>query len=328
MVMDLLAYTKIIAERIEAQSAKAKVPVAVCIIDVHGNIILKHRMSGAPTFSLELSERKAYTSALVGLRTAELSPMVQPGQPLYPLMGVAGGRFCSMGGGAPLHIDGQLLAGVGISGGTVEQDVEILEAGLREPAMPDAIDMRIEVVVLPVSDIERAKRFYTDLGWRLDIDYRGQNSYRVIQFTPPGSGCSIMFGGGLTTAAPGSVKGLHLIVSDIVAACDDLRRRGIAVSEPFHDPGGIFHHASASDLASGPNPQRKSYASYASFSDPDGNGWVFQEITTRLTGHIADDDESFTPELTNVIRRGEAAAGGSDQIGSVPLNPVRAVAGA
>src|SRR5690242_21895415 len=139
--MDFLAYTKTIAERIEAEAACAEVPVAVCIIDVHGNIILKHRMNGAPTFSLELSERKAYTSALVGLRTAELSPMVQPGQALFPLMGVAGGRFCSMGGGAPLQVDGQLVAGVGISGGTVEQDVEILEAGLREPAGAAAIDM-------------------------------------------------------------------------------------------------------------------------------------------------------------------------------------------
>ena len=326
--MDLLDYTKTTAERIEAEAARAKVPVAVCIIDIHGNIILKHRMNGAPTFSLELSERKAYTSALVGLRTAELSPMVQPGQALFPMMGVAGGRFCSMGGGAPLHIDGQLVAGVGISGGSVEQDVDILEAGLREPAVSDAIDMKIEVVVLPVSDAERAKRFYAGLGWRLDIDYLGKNNYRVIQFTPPGSGCSVMFGSNLTAAIPGSVKGLHLIVSDIEAACDDLHRRGITVSAPFHDPGGIFHHASASDLASGPNPQRKSYASYASFSDPDGNGWVFQEITARLTGHIADDDESFTPELTNVIRRAEAAARSTDHGGSVPLSPVRAVAGA
>lgn len=121
--MDLLSYARAIAERIEAESAKTKVPVAVCVIDVHGNVILKHRMSGAPTFSLELSERKAYTSALVGLRTADLSPMVQPGQALFPLMGVAGGRFCSMGGGAPLTIDGQLVAGIGISGGWVFQEI-------------------------------------------------------------------------------------------------------------------------------------------------------------------------------------------------------------
>jgi uncharacterized protein GlcG (DUF336 family)/catechol 2,3-dioxygenase-like lactoylglutathione lyase family enzyme len=326
--MDLLSYAKTIADRIEAQSAEAKVPVAVCVIDVHGNVILKHRMNGAPTFSLELSERKAYTSALVGLRTAELYPMVQPGQALYPLMGVAGGRFCSMGGGAPLHIEGQLVAGVGISGGTVEQDCDILEAGLRQPAAADAVEMNIEVIVLPVSDIERARRFYSDLGWRLDIDYAGKDDYRVIQFTPPGSGCSVMFGGNLTTAVPGSVEGLHLIVSGIEAACDALRRRGVAVGAPFHDPSGIFHHASADDLAPGPNPQRKSYASYASFSDPDGNGWVLQEITARLTGHIADDDDSFTPELADVIRRAEAAASGSDHGGSVPLNPVRAVASA
>jgi uncharacterized protein GlcG (DUF336 family)/catechol 2,3-dioxygenase-like lactoylglutathione lyase family enzyme len=297
--MDLLAYAKEIAERIEAKSTKAKVPVAVCVIDIHGNIILKHRMSGAPTFSFELSERKAYTSALVGLRTADLSPLVQPGQALFPLMGVAGGRFCSMGGGAPLRVEGELVAGIGISGGTVEQDVEILEAGLREPAA--RIDMRLEVVVLPVSDADRAKRFYGDLGWRLDIDYAA-DGYRVIQFTPPGSGCSIIFGENVTTAAPGSVQRLHLIVSDIEATREELHRRGVAVSGAFHDAGGIFHHAGGNSLVSGPNPQRKSYASYASFSDPDGNGWVFQEITARLTGHIQDGDESFTPELTAVVR--------------------------
>jgi len=113
-----------------------KVPVAVCVIDIHGNIILKHRMSGAPAFSIELSERKAYTSALVGLRTADLSPLVQPGQELFPLMGLSGGRFCSMGGGAPLTSEGQLVAGVGVSGGTVEQDVNILESALREAVRP------------------------------------------------------------------------------------------------------------------------------------------------------------------------------------------------
>lgn len=302
--MDLLAYAKEIAQRIEAVSAEVKVPMAVCVIDIHGNIILKHRMSGAPTFSLELSERKAYTSALVGLRTADLSPLVQPGQALFPLMGVAGGRFCSMGGGAPLRVDGELVAGVGISGGTVEQDVEILEAGLREP---DArVDMKLEVVVLPVTDADRAKRFYSDLGFRLDIDYAA-DAYRVIQFTPPGSGCSIIFGENVTTATPGSVQGLHLIVSDIEAARGELQRRGIEVSGAFHDAGGIFHHAGSKGLVSGPNPQRKSYASYASFSDPDGNGWMFQEVTARLTGHIEDGDESFTPELTNVVRGAESA---------------------
>lgn len=134
--MDLLAFAKNIADRVEAQSARIRVPVAVCVTDIHGNIVLKHRMNGAPAFSTELAERKAYTSALVGLRTAELSPLVQPGQELFPLMGLSGGRFCSMGGGAPLTSDGQLVAGVGISGGTVAQDVTILESALQEGAMP------------------------------------------------------------------------------------------------------------------------------------------------------------------------------------------------
>ena len=131
--MDLLAFAKNIADRVEAESVRANVPVAVCVIDIHGNIILKHRMNGAPTFSIDLSERKAYTSALVGLRTAELSPLVQPGQPLFPLMGLSGGRYCSMGGGAPLKSDGEMIAGVGVSGGTVDQDVAIVESALREP---------------------------------------------------------------------------------------------------------------------------------------------------------------------------------------------------
>ena len=130
--MDLLAFAKNIADRVEAQSARAKVPVAVCVMDIHGNVVLKHRMSGAPAFSIDISERKAYTSALVGIRTAEMSPLVQPGQPLFPLMGLSEGRYCSMGGGAPLTKDGELVAGVGVSGGTVDQDVAILEAALRE----------------------------------------------------------------------------------------------------------------------------------------------------------------------------------------------------
>jgi catechol 2,3-dioxygenase-like lactoylglutathione lyase family enzyme len=165
------------------------------------------------------------------------------------------------------------------------------------------MDMKFEVVVIPVSDTDRAKRFYGQLGWRIDLDYSGRDNYRVIQFTPPGSGCSIIFGSNVTTAAPGSMKALHLIVSDIQAARIELLSRGIAVSAPFHDPGGIFHHAGAEHLVSGPNPERKSYASYASFSDPDGNGWVLQQVTARLTGYIAPDDTSFTPELTEAVRR-------------------------
>ena len=177
---------------------------------------------------------------------------------------------------------------------------------LSEPTVTRTIDMKLEVVVIPVSDVDRAKRFYGDLGWRLDADFASGDDFRVIQFTPPGSGCSVIFGKNVTTAAPGSVKGLHLIVSDIQAARDELLRRGVGISELFHDAGGIFHYAGAKGLISGPNPQRKSYASYASFSDPDGNGWVFQEVTARLTGHIAAGDTSFTPELTNLVRRAEA----------------------
>jgi catechol 2,3-dioxygenase-like lactoylglutathione lyase family enzyme len=169
------------------------------------------------------------------------------------------------------------------------------------------LDMKIEVIVIPVSDVDRAKRFYGDLGWRLDLDYATGEDFRVIQFTPPGSGCSIIFGKNVTTAASGSVRGLHLIVSDIRAARDELFRRGVKISEPFHDAGGVFHHASAEVLIRGPNPQRKSYASYASFSDPDGNGWVLQEVTERLTGNIPPGNTSFTTELANWVRHAGTA---------------------
>jgi uncharacterized protein GlcG (DUF336 family) len=127
--MDLLALAKHTADRVEAAASRAKVPVAVCVIDAHGNVILKHRMNGAAVFSIELSERKAYTSALVGIRTAELLPLVQPGQALFPLM--SQDKYCAMGGGAPLSSEGQVVAGVGVSGGSVEQDVAILEAALQ-----------------------------------------------------------------------------------------------------------------------------------------------------------------------------------------------------
>ena len=130
--MDLLAFAKNIADHVERQASRVKVPVAVCVIDIHGNVVLEHRMSGAPAFSIEISERKAYTSALVGMRTADLLPLVQPGQPLFPLMGLSNGRYCSMGGGASLKSGDQMVAGVGVSGGTVDQDVAIVESALRE----------------------------------------------------------------------------------------------------------------------------------------------------------------------------------------------------
>jgi uncharacterized protein GlcG (DUF336 family) len=136
--MDLLKRAKALTERVEAEATKAKVPVAVCIVDVHGNLVLQHRMNGAPLFSLEISERKAYTSAPVRVRTADLLALVQPGQPLYALPTVAGGRFCPMGGGIPLTEDGEVFAGVGVSGGTAEQDVAIVEAALQERSLEAA----------------------------------------------------------------------------------------------------------------------------------------------------------------------------------------------
>ena len=129
--MDLLTTAKEIADRVEAESLKQNVPVAVTVIDIHGNVVLVHRMPGAPVFSLEISERKAYTSALVGMRTADLVPVVQPGAELYPLLLIAGGRYTAMGGGVPVMSEGQLVAGVGVSGGTTEQDIAIVEAAME-----------------------------------------------------------------------------------------------------------------------------------------------------------------------------------------------------
>ena len=153
-------------------------------------------------------------------------------------------------------------------------------------AIPTAgrVDMKLEVVVIPVSDVDRAKRSYESLGWRLDADLPVGDDFRVVQVTPPGSEASIIFGDGITSAEPGSVEGLQLTVFDIDAARADLAGRGVEVSEVFHDEGGLFHHAGDTARVGGPDPDRRTYASYASFSDPDGNGWVLQEVTTRLPG--------------------------------------------
>lgn len=139
------------------------------------------------------------------------------------------------------------------------------------------MDMKLEVVTVPVSDVDRAKRFYEQLGWRLDADFVNGDR-RVVQFTPPGSDASIWIGRGLTTAAPGSLQGLLLVVHDVMTTRADLVRRGVGVSEVFHTPAPL-----ASPLP-GPDPERKSYASFATFSDPDGNGWLMQEIRQRLPG--------------------------------------------
>jgi len=172
------------------------------------------------------------------------------------------------------------------------------------------VDMKLEVIVIPVSDVDRAKRFYAGLGWRLDADVARDDGFRVIQFTPPGSPCSIIFGKGVTSAEPGSARGLHLIVSDVVAARAELTGRGVEVSEVFHDAGGIFHRAGQEGRVSGPDPERRSYASFASFSDPDGNGWLFQEVTARLPGRVDGDTRfSSAAELAATQRRAAAAHG-------------------
>jgi catechol 2,3-dioxygenase-like lactoylglutathione lyase family enzyme len=182
--------------------------------------------------------------------------------------------------------------------------------------MARKVDMKLEVVVIPVSDVERAKRFYGDLGWRLDADFDQGADYRVIQFTPPGSGCSVIFGKNVTAAAPGSAQGLYLIVPDIDAACEDLRRRGVAISEVFHDAGGVYVGSDDPYLfgrirVRGPDPERRTYRSFASFRDPDGNGWLFQEVTERLPGRVDGDATTFASaaDLASALRRASTAHG-------------------
>ncbi|MGH3208130.1 MAG: VOC family protein [Trebonia sp.] len=157
------------------------------------------------------------------------------------------------------------------------------EASTKSPEL-GTVDMKLEVVVLPVSDVDRAKRFYQNLGWRLDGDFTVNEDYRALQLTPPNSQSSIVFGKGVTTAAPGSVRELMLVVDDIEGARAELIGHGVAVSEVFHDKTGIFHQAGTAGRVPGADPEGHSYSSYLSFSDPDGNGWIIQEIKTRLPG--------------------------------------------
>ncbi len=175
------------------------------------------------------------------------------------------------------------------------------------------IDMKLEALVIPVSDVDRAKKFYASLGWRLDADFPFDNGFRVVQFTPPGSGCSVQFGANITPAAPGSAHGLYLIVSDIQAAHDELAACGVNISEVFHagTPGAQFQPGSASGRLSGPAPEPASYSSFATFPDPDGNTWLLQEVTTRLPGRIDPGVASFASvnDLASALRRAEAAHG-------------------
>jgi catechol 2,3-dioxygenase-like lactoylglutathione lyase family enzyme len=176
--------------------------------------------------------------------------------------------------------------------------------------------MKLEIVVIPVSNVDRAKEFYGRLGWRLDADFAAGDDFRVIQFTPRGSGCSIIFGKNITAAAPGSAQGLYLIVSDIEAARHELLSRGLEISEVFHDAGSVHSGKDEPYLfgrarVSNPDPDHRSYRSFASFKDPDGNGWLLQEITTRLPGRVDPAATTFgsASDLASALRRAEAAHG-------------------
>src|SRR3712207_4128323 len=192
-----------------------------------------------------------------------------------------------------------------------------LDAVVEREAAPSArtVDMRLEVVVIPVSDVDSAKGSYSDLGWRLDADFAAGDDWRAVQFTPPGSGCSVIFGKDVTAAAPGSARGLYLVVSDIEAARQDLLRRGVAISETFH--GADNAHTGAdepylfgSSRVGGPDPGNRSYRSHASFSDPDGNGWLLQEVTARLPGRVeAGTAFASAADLAAALRRAAAAHG-------------------
>ena len=182
---------------------------------------------------------------------------------------------------------------------------EVRSESANETTKPRRVDMKLEVVVIPVADVDRAKRFYGGLGWRLDADFVVGDAFRGVQFTPPGSSCSIHFGTGITSAVPGSVRNLYLVVSDIEAARTELVARGVDVSEVFHRAGP------GKPPVSGRDPERRSYSSFATFSDPDGNEWLLQEVTVRLPGRVKADDTIFTSstELASALRRAEAAHG-------------------
>jgi catechol 2,3-dioxygenase-like lactoylglutathione lyase family enzyme len=175
------------------------------------------------------------------------------------------------------------------------------------------VDLKLEVVVIPVSDADRTKEFYGKLGWRLDADFRFDNGFRVVQFTPPGSGCSVQFGTNITSAGPGSAQGLYVVVSDIEAARNGLVARGVPVSDVFHagTPGAQFQPDGTRGRISGPAPDHATYGSFATFSDPDGNGWLLQEITTRLAGRVDLGTATFASaiDLAGALRRAEAAHG-------------------
>jgi catechol 2,3-dioxygenase-like lactoylglutathione lyase family enzyme len=184
-----------------------------------------------------------------------------------------------------------------------EEALTTNETAIEYPGT-EPVDMKLEVVVIPVSDVDLAKRFYSNLGWRLDADFIVSDTFRVVQFTPPGSPCSIHFGTGITSVVPGAALGLYLVVSDIEAARAELVARGVDVSD-------VFHRWVGEAPARGVDPARRSYASYATFSDPDGNQWLLQEVTLRLPGRVDADTTTYTSpiELAAALRRAAAAHG-------------------
>jgi catechol 2,3-dioxygenase-like lactoylglutathione lyase family enzyme len=187
------------------------------------------------------------------------------------------------------------------------------------------VDLKLEVIVIPVSDVDRAKRFYASLGWRLDADFAFDNGFRVVQFTPPDSACSVQFGTNITSAAPGSAQGLYLVVSKIEAARDELVARGAGISEVFHAgaPGAQFQADGTSGRVSGRAPGHASYGSFATFNDPDGNGWLVQEITSRLPGRVDLAATSFSSagDLVSALRRAAIAHGEHEKrIGTADAN--------
>jgi catechol 2,3-dioxygenase-like lactoylglutathione lyase family enzyme len=197
---------------------------------------------------------------------------------------------------------------------SLKEEVLSSDAGVESVAK---VDLKLEVVVIPVADADRAKKFYGNLGWRLDADFPFDNGFRVVQFTPPGSGCSIQFGTNITSAAPGSAHGLYLVVSDIEAARKELAARGVMVSEVFHPgaPGAQFQPDDVSGRIPGPAPDHGTYRSFVTFSDPDGNGWLLQEVTTRLPGRIDPAQTAFPSanDLAAALRRAEAAHGAHEK---------------
>jgi catechol 2,3-dioxygenase-like lactoylglutathione lyase family enzyme len=180
-------------------------------------------------------------------------------------------------------------------------------------ATTDATDLKLEVVVIPVADVDRSKAFYSGLGWRLDADFAFDNGFRVVQFTPPGSPSAIQFGTSITTAEPGSAQGIYLVVSDIQAARDELAGREVDVSDVFHavTPGAQFQADDTSGRAEGPADDRASYGSFATFRDPDGNGYLLQEITKRLPGRVESAATSFASvnDLMQALIRAATAHG-------------------